>query len=134
MVMLAFLGSTIAYGQSPAEMEQVKNPPAAIEIESKTGDMAADDSRPAADAEIVETETITTETRIEVITMPEAQPVAVRQLDFPSRGMTQDKVQNELGRPIEIRPAIGKPPITQWVYDDRIVYFEYSSVVHVVAR
>ena len=59
---------------------------------------------------------------------------AVRTLDFPRRGMSQDKVQNELGRPGEIIPAIGQPPISRWVYEDRVVYFEYSSVIHVVAK
>ncbi len=63
-----------------------------------------------------------------------AQPGAVRMLDFPRRGMSKDKVQNELGRPTEIIPPVGQPPITRWVYDDRIVYFEYSAVIHVVAR
>lgn len=59
---------------------------------------------------------------------------SVKSLDFPRRGMTTDKVQNELGRPNEIVPAIGQPPISRWIYDDRTVYFEYSSVIHVVAK
>ena len=57
----------------------------------------------------------------------------VRELDFPRRGMTMDKVQNELGSPLDISPTVGKPPITSWTYEDRIVYFEHSTVVHVVA-
>ncbi|MDH3342850.1 MAG: hypothetical protein OEM07_03915 [Gammaproteobacteria bacterium] len=61
----------------------------------------------------------------------ETLPVAV--LDFPRRGMTMEKVKNELGEPLEMSDAIGKPPITTWTYSDRVVYFEYSSVVHVVA-
>ena len=129
MVMIASLGSSIVYAQSPAEMEQADEPPAIAHPEITT-----DASRPAADAEPVPPATEVTETQGDVVTMPEAQPIGVRQLDFPRRGMTQDKVQNELGRPIEIIPPVGKPPITQWVYDDRIVYFEYSSVVHVVAK
>ena len=64
----------------------------------------------------------------------EARAQAVHKLDFPRRGMTEDKVKNELGRPLEIVPAVGKPPISRWVYNDRIVYFEHSSVVHVVAK
>lgn len=55
-------------------------------------------------------------------------------LNFPRRGMTTDKVQNELGQPSEIIPSVGEPPISRWVYDDRTVYFEYSSVIHVVAK
>ena len=62
------------------------------------------------------------------------QPIAVKVLDFPRRGMSSDKVKNELGQPSEILPAVGEPPISRWVYDDRIVYFEYSTVLHVVAR
>ena len=58
----------------------------------------------------------------------------IPQLDFPRRGTSQDRVQNELGRPIKIIPAIGQPPISQWIYNDRIVYFEYTSVIHVVAK
>lgn len=127
--MIASLSSTIAFGQSPAEMEQADQPPVTTQAE-----MSVEDSRPAADAEPVQTETVVTETKGDVVSMPEDQPIAVRQLDFPRRGMSQDKVQNELGRPIEIIPPVGKPPITQWVYDDRVVYFEYSSVVHVVAK
>ena len=81
---------------------------------------------------------VETTTQGDVLSMPSQQPTAqasaVRLLDFPRRGMSQDKVQNEMGRPGEIIPAIGQPPITRWVYDDRIVYFEYASVIHVVAK
>jgi len=60
--------------------------------------------------------------------------IAVRILDFPRRGMSTDKVKNELGQPGEIISGIGQPPISRWIYDDRTVYFEYSTVLHVVAR
>lgn len=63
-----------------------------------------------------------------------SQVAAVRVLDFPRRGMTTNKVENELGRPGEIIPPVGQPPISRWVYDDRTVYFEYSAVIHVVAK
>ncbi len=69
----------------------------------------------------------------DVLTTPNG-TVSVHIIDFPRRGMTSDKVQNELGRPSEIIPAVGEPPISRWVYDDRTVYFEYSSVIHVVAK
>jgi hypothetical protein len=55
-------------------------------------------------------------------------------LDFPRRGMDQEKVQSELGAPVEIKSAVGQPPITRWIYNDRVVYFERSTVLHVVAR
>jgi hypothetical protein len=77
-----------------------------------------------------------TRTSGDVLDMDSGEAIAepVRQLDFPRRGMSESKVQNELGRPIEIVPPVGNPPITRWVYDDRVVYFEYASVIHVVAR
>ena len=55
-------------------------------------------------------------------------------IDFPKRGMDMSKVLNELGEPTIRHPAIGKPPITRWVYPDRTVFFEYSHVIHVVAK
>ena len=66
------------------------------------------------------------------LTMGEVVPVQV--LNFPTRGMSTGKVENELGKPIEIIPAVGQPPISRWVYNDRTVYFEFSSVIHVVAK
>jgi len=75
----------------------------------------------------------------DVIALPpkEMQPgetIQIKQLDFPRRGMSMDKVQNEYGQPISTSPSVGQPPITSWTYSDRIVYFEYSTVLHVVAR
>jgi hypothetical protein len=107
-----------------------------------------DDMRPAAETEmappavtektVVDTEQVSSG---DTLAMPgdnsemvEATAQAIRTLDFPRRGMTQDKVQNELGRPGEIVPAVGQPPISRWIYNDRVVYFEYSSVIHVVAK
>ena len=58
----------------------------------------------------------------------------VQILNFPRRGMSTSKVENELGRPNEIIPAVGTPPISRWIYDDRTIYFERSSVIHVVAK
>lgn len=55
-------------------------------------------------------------------------------LDSPRRGMSMDKVQLTYGQPVAISETVGKPPITRWTYNDRVVYFEYSTVIHVVAR
>ena len=55
-------------------------------------------------------------------------------LDYPHRGMNMDKVKNEYGQPVAISDSVGQPPITRWTYQDRVVYFEYSTVLHVVAR
>ena len=75
----------------------------------------------------------------DVVQLPakEMQPgetIKIQLLDYPRRGMTMDRVQNEYGQPIAISDSIGKPPITRWTYSDRIVYFEYSTVLHVVPR
>ena len=59
--------------------------------------------------------------------------LSINVLDFPRRGMSMDKVQNELGQPIQISDTVGEPPITSWIYSDRVVYFEHSNVIHVVA-
>ena len=133
---------------SLAERPYEASSPWASQVEDTTSSQA--DSRPAAaEEETVETQTQTTG---DVLSMPVAEPEApeamaqqpaasseavaqaVRTVDFPRRGMSQEKVQNELGRPVEIVPAVGTPPISRWIYDDRVVYFEYASVIHVVAK
>jgi hypothetical protein len=75
----------------------------------------------------------------DVLELPpkEIQPGEVLQvevLDIPRRGASMSKVKQQLGEPLSISDSVGDPPITRWVYSDRIVYFEYSSVLHVVAR
>ncbi len=126
--------TSTAFAERPADFDE----PAAEETMPPSSE-SMDDGRPAASTTepAPEAETTTVETQVQqtgdVLNM-QAQPAPVRLMDFPRRGMSQDKVQNELGRPVEIVPAIGQPPITRWVYDDRIVYFEYSTVLHVVAK
>jgi hypothetical protein len=75
----------------------------------------------------------------DVVQLPakEMQPgetLKIQLLDFPRRGMSMDKVQFSYGQPIAISETVGKPPITHWIYSDRVVYFEHSTVIHVVAR
>lgn len=75
----------------------------------------------------------------DVLALPakEMQPgetIRVKLLNSPRRGMSMNKVKNELGQPATMTASIGEPPITRWIYNDRIVYFEYSTVIHVVAR
>lgn len=142
--------STQALADRPAMSERTEIfEPEEVDISTST------DHRPAAEAV---NEAATTEDNTEVEAAPEKEPVIrvynhttdtevtgdvielqpdvtlpVRVLDFPRRGMNMEKVKNELGQPIVASPAVGTPPITRWTYSDRIVYFEYSSVVHVVA-
>ena len=75
----------------------------------------------------------------DVVQLPakEMQPgetLKIKLLDSPRRGMSMDKVQFSYGQPIAISETVGKPPITHWIYNDRVVYFEHSTVIHVVAR
>ena len=69
----------------------------------------------------------------DLIEISEGETIDVKPLDFPSRGMSMKKVLNELGKPKKTIAAVGKPPIRKWIYDDRTVYFEEMTVVHVVA-
>ncbi len=75
----------------------------------------------------------------DVVQLPatEMQPgetLIIQVLDSPRRGMNMDKVQFTYGEPITISESVGSPPITRWIYNDRVVYFEYATVLHVVAR
>ena len=50
----------------------------------------------------------------------------------PTRGMTMAQVVSQFGEPQVKKKAIGKPPITQWLYSDFIVYFENKWVIQAV--
>ena len=135
--------TSLAFAESPAMMDSLEN--TNIEPVFMDNEM---DARPAAEDSPTEknmhaaanaiseqktTESVTTGT---ILNQPDNayKPMLMRKLNFPRRGMTEDKVKNELGSPTEIKSAIGKPPISQWIYEDRIVYFEYAKVLHVVAK
>ena len=69
----------------------------------------------------------------DVLEIQQGETIEVKLLNFPRRGMTMKKVLNELGKPNSMSDTVGKPPITNWVYKDRTVTFEHSTVIHVVA-
>ena len=52
----------------------------------------------------------------------------------PTRGMTMAAVKNRFGEPTQRRSGVGDPPISRWLYDDFIVYFENNRVLHTVAK
>ena len=127
MLILPLFYASSSFANRPSELENERYiPPTEIQNKSLS-------SRPAntATKTAQENKKTVVETQGDIVQIPAN---SVRHLDFPRRGMSQDKVQNELGRPIEIVPAVGKPPISQWIYHDRKVYFEYSTVIHVVAK
>ena len=52
--------------------------------------------------------------------------------DMPRQGMSMSQVQKNFGVPVKKTKAIGKPPITRWIYPDYTVVFEYKHVVQSV--
>ena len=52
--------------------------------------------------------------------------------DMPPQGMSMSKVQKNFGVPVKKTKAVGKPPITRWIYPDYTVVFEYKHVVQSV--
>ncbi|TBW59125.1 hypothetical protein EZI54_02085 [Marinobacter halodurans] len=55
-------------------------------------------------------------------------------VDMPRHGQLQDQVRQHYGQPQAIKGPVGDPPITQWIYDDFTVYFEYDHVIHSVRK
>ena len=54
--------------------------------------------------------------------------------NLPARGMSKATVASLFGEPREKIAPVGEPPISRWVYDDYVVYFERDLVLHTVAR
>ena len=52
--------------------------------------------------------------------------------DMPPQGMSMAQVQKNFGVPVKKTKAVGKPPITRWVYPEYTVVFEYKHVVQSV--
>ncbi len=50
----------------------------------------------------------------------------------PARGQTMEQVYDKFGQAQQEMPAIGKPPITRWIYKNFTVYFEYDRVIDTV--
>lgn len=59
-------------------------------------------------------------------------PSVALALDLPRQGMSMDDVRQSFGAPAQDMGAVGKPPITRWVYDGFTVYFEGRRVLHTV--
>jgi len=52
----------------------------------------------------------------------------------PTRGMSQDTVEQKFGIPESREAAVGDPPISRWEYKDFVVFFEYDKVIHAVVK
>ena len=72
----------------------------------------------------------------DVLRMPDPQPQAEQQtvlsVEMPARGMTMERVEELFGTPVEKVPAVGEPPISRWIYNDFVVYFEHQWVLNSV--
>jgi len=70
----------------------------------------------------------------DVVQMPGESPQTgeSKTMTMPVRGMNMDQVRAQFGEPREIKPPVGDPPITRWLYDGYTVYFEYSYVIQSV--
>jgi len=135
-----------AYANRPAMEDypvKEKNSQHSNNISSKTSEEATSISRPEplrSSVEIMmQQQNQQTYQTGDVLQLPakEMQPgetLKIKLLDFPRRGMSMDKVQFDYGQPVAISTSVGQPPITRWTYDDRVIYFEYTTVIHVVAR
>jgi len=140
LILLTFCISLISFqaaANRPAEEDSPVNTDSSSESTSNIPAPEQPEQEMADTQNTEENATSTTETmqQGDVIQMQEtpARP-QITIIDFPTRGMNMSKVLNELGEPTTRHPAIGKPPITRWVYPDRTVFFEYSHVIHVVVK
>ena len=70
----------------------------------------------------------------EQITLPIGEQTRQSELQLPERGMHKNTVLQEFGDPQEMTSAVGEPPISQWRYDDYVVYFEGSWVIQAVVK
>lgn len=76
---------------------------------------------------------MTYQTTGDVLEMSPGEIINIKPLDFPRRGMSMRQVLDKLGKPKKTPAAVGNPPIRLWIYDDRTIYFEQMTVIHVVA-
>jgi len=129
IILAGLMLPVVAAAERPAMSERYDEPAQATPMAVESAEQAA----PAAEQPVIE-EVMVQQITGDVIELQPGETIIINPLDFPRRGMTMDKVQNELGRPIEISPTVGDPPITAWTYADRVVFFEHSRVIHAVEK
>ncbi len=129
--------SALTFSQQTFANRPAMDGPGKATSESVSESEAVAPAEPSAVEGIMQRQT--TQQTGDIVQLPgkEMQPgetLKIQLLDYPHRGMNMDKVKNEYGQPVAISDSVGQPPITRWTYQDRVVYFEYSTVLHVVAR
>ena len=129
IILAGLMLPVMAVAERPAMSERYDEPAQATPMAVEPTEQAA----PVAEQPVIE-EVMVQQITGDVIELQPGETIIINPLDFPRRGMTMDKVQNELGRPLEISPTVGDPPITAWTYADRVVFFEHSRVIHAVEK
>lgn len=56
------------------------------------------------------------------------------QQELPRNGMSQSSVRNGWGEPQATTAPVGQPPISEWHYQNFVVYFEGDRVIHSVLK
>lgn len=59
---------------------------------------------------------------------------AKSKFDVPQKSATMNQVRAQYGDPMSESAAVGEPPITRWVYEDYVVYFEHQHVITTVLK
>ncbi|HEA52457.1 hypothetical protein [Marinobacter antarcticus] len=66
--------------------------------------------------------------------VPVGSQVDRNQQSVPRTGTTQASVRAAWGQPASMEGPVGQPAISQWQYDNFIVYFEGNRVIHSVLK
>ncbi len=134
IILVGLMLPAMAMADRPAMSERYDEPAQAQPMAIDQPEQAVVVVEETATEEVIVEEVVVEQISGDVLEMQPGDTIIINPLDFPRRGMSMDKVQNELGRPAEISPSVGEPPITSWTYHDRVVFFEYSTVIHVVEK
>jgi len=70
----------------------------------------------------------------QTIKIPLGQQTREKAIERPTLGMHQSIVETKFGKPISRQEAKGTPPISSWVYEHFVVYFESNHVIHSVIK
>lgn len=80
--------------------------------------------------EMMEEETSVEIVEEDVLVIDRAQ--ASMSASLPRNGIDKTDVVRQFGEPVDRVPAVGQPPISRWIYQGFVVYFEYDLVLHSV--
>lgn len=68
----------------------------------------------------------------DVLTINQFQPEVRPGDQMFVNGLSEQAVLSRFGEPVRKVAPVGQPPISQWVYDNFTVYFEYQTALHAV--